>query len=274
MPARRNLGWCPPEGPAWCWPLTCDEDKRREAGEGRDVDNQAVQGPGEGQDAVDPVAKAAGALQPVQHQARTEDELALGRLRPGRWDADGGQQGSGAGGRGGAEWTGGSSPVGQAEDEELQEGRVQQKVLVAWREFGKAGDLLGPLADHLQGGGEQVVELLHVPSVLLAEVGQHQLLELEERSSWVSTPESARTRATGHSRVMCSDARSRGRESGTDSPPTLALANSHVLTQAHGCWKEHIFLISHPPEGAHFPIWSAQRGFLILQLVGLEGGLF
>lgn len=63
--------------------LTCNEDKRREAGEGRDVDNQAVQGPGKGQNAVNPVAKAAGTLQPVQHQARAEDELPLGRLRPG-----------------------------------------------------------------------------------------------------------------------------------------------------------------------------------------------
>lgn len=60
--------------------LTCDENERREAGEGRDVDHQAVQGPREGQNAVDPVAKAAGTLQPMEHQARAEDELPLGRL--------------------------------------------------------------------------------------------------------------------------------------------------------------------------------------------------
>ena len=51
------------------WPPTCDEDKRREAGEGRDVDHQAVQGAREGQDAVDPVPEATGTLQAVQHQA-------------------------------------------------------------------------------------------------------------------------------------------------------------------------------------------------------------
>lgn len=66
-------------------PRTCDEDKRREAGEGRDINNQAVQGPREGQNAVDPVAEASGALQLMQHQAGAEDELPLSRLRPGGW---------------------------------------------------------------------------------------------------------------------------------------------------------------------------------------------
>lgn len=62
------------------WPLTRDEDERREAGESRDVNDQAMQGPREGQDAVNPIAKATGALQPVQDQAGAEDEFPLGRL--------------------------------------------------------------------------------------------------------------------------------------------------------------------------------------------------
>jgi hypothetical protein len=49
-------------GAAWYWPLTSNEDKSREAGKGRDINNQAMQGPRKGQDAVDPVTKATSTL--------------------------------------------------------------------------------------------------------------------------------------------------------------------------------------------------------------------
>lgn len=72
----------------------------------------------------------------------------------------------------------GSSPVGQAENEEFQEGRLQQQVLVSRRKLSKARDLLCPLSDNFQGTHEQVIKLLHIACIFLPEAGQHQLLEL------------------------------------------------------------------------------------------------
>lgn len=34
-----------PWGPAWCLPLTGDKDQSRQAGKGRDIHSQAMQGP-------------------------------------------------------------------------------------------------------------------------------------------------------------------------------------------------------------------------------------
>lgn len=67
-------------------------------------------------------------------------------------DAEAGQGGeleNSAQGRSPEQADGGNSPVCQAEDEELQEGRLQQQVLVARGQLCEAWDLLGPLADHL-----------------------------------------------------------------------------------------------------------------------------
>lgn len=115
----------PPSPASRDWPHTCDEDESREAGEGRDIHNQAVQGPRESQNAVDPVAEATGTLQMVQHTAGAEDEFPLGWFGPSgqgcRWRS-GGLAGRAAGQQGRGRWTVGSSPVGQAENEELQEG--------------------------------------------------------------------------------------------------------------------------------------------------------
>lgn len=72
----------------------------------------------------------------------------------------------------------GSSPVGQAENEEFQEGRLQQQVLVSGGKLGKAWDLLCPLSDNFQGAREQVIKLLHIACIFLPVVGQQQLLEL------------------------------------------------------------------------------------------------
>lgn len=58
-------------------------------------------------------------------------------------------------------------PVREAEDEELDEGRFQQELLVFGAEVREARDALGPLPDHLHGGREQVVELLDVAGLLL-----------------------------------------------------------------------------------------------------------
>lgn len=95
----------------------------------------------------------------------------------------------------------GSSPVGQAEDEELQEGRLQQQVLVTCAQLGKARDLLGPLADDLQGPREQVVELLHIPGIFLPKVGQHQLLELGGGTEGSACHPGPWARATRHSHL-------------------------------------------------------------------------
>lgn len=72
----------------------------------------------------------------------------------------------------------GSSPVSQAENEEFQEGRLQQQVLVSGGKLGKARDLLCPFSGNFQGTHEQVIELLHIACIFLPEAGQHQLLEL------------------------------------------------------------------------------------------------
>lgn len=119
--------------------LTCDDDEGGEAGEGGDIDAHAVQALGELEDGVDPLPEATHALLPVQHHAVAEDELAF-------------------------LWLG---AVCQAKDEELQEGRLQQEVLVLLGQLAEALDLLGPLADDVHGAGEEVVELLHVHGVLL-----------------------------------------------------------------------------------------------------------
>lgn len=62
---------------------------------------------------------------------------------------------------------GGGLPVRKAEDEELNEGRVQQELLVFRAEVREARDALGPLPDHLHGVCQQVVELLDVAGLLL-----------------------------------------------------------------------------------------------------------
>lgn len=57
-------------------------------------------------------------------------------------------------------------PVGQAQDEELQERRVEEQVLVVFGQGGEARNLVGPTSDHLHRSGQEVVELTHVLSVV------------------------------------------------------------------------------------------------------------
>lgn len=128
----------------------------------------------------------------------------------------------GQGSRGGAGQAAGSSPVGQAEDEELQEGRLQQQVLVACAQIRKARDLLGPLADDLQGPREQVVELLHVPGIFLPKVGQHQLLELGGGPEGSARHIGPWARATTYSHLMHRRP-DLGGERGTEIPPASCL---------------------------------------------------
>lgn len=74
---------------------------------------------------------------------------------------------------------GGRSPVCQAQHEELEEGRLEEQILVGFGQVGEAGDLLRPAADDLHGAGEQVVELLDVLSVVPAHLVVGVSLELE-----------------------------------------------------------------------------------------------
>lgn len=120
----------------------------------------------------------------------------------------------------------GNSPVGQAEDEELQEGRLQQQVLVAWGQLSEARDLLSPLADHLQGTRKQVVELLHVPGIFLPKVGQHQLLELRVGRGG-QHPAKGPAAGPPQEATSCTQriSRCRGGERGPEVLPLLLLAN-------------------------------------------------
>ncbi len=61
-------------------------------------------------------------------------------------------------------------PVRQAQHEELQEGRLEQQVLVWFRQIGKPGNLFCPSADDLHGCSEEVVELLDVLCVISAQL--------------------------------------------------------------------------------------------------------
>ena len=70
------------------------------------------------------------------------------------------------------------SPVGQAQDEELEEGGFQQQILVLPRQLGEALDFLGPFADDVHGAREEVVELLHIHRILLLQVAWNGVLEL------------------------------------------------------------------------------------------------
>lgn len=185
-------------------------------------------------------------------------------------DTGGGQGSSRAGwqgGRAGVEQTAGGSPVGQTENEELQEGRLQQQVLVTGGQLGKAGNLLSPLADNLQGTREQVIELLHIPGVLLPEVGQHQLLELEGSPAGSDPRKSPAPRPprTAMSRPWMPDP---GGESRAEIPPTLACQLWHInpgLRLLEGAY----FSNWPPPKGAQFSSWSA--GTALLRICGPGG---
>ena len=119
------------------------------------------------QDGVDPVPKASDALRLVKHRAIAEDELVLFRIGPlekqntqfsypmsqgclVRQD----------------DVTLLNSPICKTEDEEFDERRLQQQVLVLGAEVTETRDALRPLPDHLHGGGEEVIELFDVVSVL------------------------------------------------------------------------------------------------------------
>lgn len=177
--------------------------------------------------------------------------------------------GSGARQRGGARQAAGSSPVGQAEDEELQEGRLQQQVAVAGAQLGEARDLLGPLANDLQGPREQVVELPHVPSILLPKVRQHQLLELGQ-------PGGVRAQGPGQGPPCAATSCLRGQTPGgrgTEmlSTSCLQLSNTH----SGGCWKEHIFLPGTHPRGYIFPSSQPTGAPLFAACpAGARGGAF
>ncbi|KAG5838150.1 hypothetical protein ANANG_G00220720 [Anguilla anguilla] len=73
-------------------------------------------------------------------------------------------------------------PVRQPQDEELHEGRLQQQLLVLGAEGGEPGDALRPLADHVHGPRQQVIELPYVICVLLLRQTGHRLLVLDRRS--------------------------------------------------------------------------------------------
>lgn len=57
-------------------------------------------------------------------------------------------------------------PVGQTQDEKLQECRLEQKVLVLFGEIREARDLLGPGPYDVHGARQEVVELLDVLCVV------------------------------------------------------------------------------------------------------------
>lgn len=85
--AWRWWGWWGVEKEGlWDWRdrLTCDHGQGSDAGEGRDVNVHVLQVGGKLNNGIDPLSKAADALQPVQDHPVAEDELALRRVGPGR----------------------------------------------------------------------------------------------------------------------------------------------------------------------------------------------
>lgn len=72
-----------------------------------------------------------------------------------------------------------SVPVRQAQHEKLQEGGLEQQVLIRFRQVGEPGNLFCPSADDLHGSSEEVVELLDVLCVISAQLVVRVGLELE-----------------------------------------------------------------------------------------------
>ena len=60
-----------------------------------------------------------------------------------------------------------NAPVGQAEGEQLKTGRLEEEVAVLVGEVGDAGDPVAEVPDDVDGGGEQVVELGDLHSLVL-----------------------------------------------------------------------------------------------------------
>ena len=58
-----------------------------------------------------------------------------------------------------AVWLDRMLPVGKSECKKLKAGRLKQQVPVLVGEVGYPGDAVAEVADHVDGGGEQVVEL-------------------------------------------------------------------------------------------------------------------
>lgn len=75
------------------------------------------------------------------------------------------------------------SPISQTQDEEFNEGRLQQQLLVLGAELGETRDALRPLPDHLHGGCEQVVKLLDVARILLLVGADFRLVVLKSENS-------------------------------------------------------------------------------------------
>lgn len=136
------------------------------------------------QDGVDPVAEAADALHLVQHGAVAEDKLFHFRVGPSEEDEE--EQKNSfhfnlpqyfvrchyAKPR---------VPIRQAEDEEFDEGRFQQQLLVFGAEVAETGDVLRPLSYHLHGGRQQVVELPDVVGVFFLSWADFRLVVLSCR---------------------------------------------------------------------------------------------
>ena len=62
-----------------------------------------------------------------------------------------------------------SSPVGEPECKKLKAGRLKEQVPVLVGEVGYPGDAVAEVADHVDGGGEQVVELGDLHRLVLHE---------------------------------------------------------------------------------------------------------
>lgn len=60
-----------------------------------------------------------------------------------------------------------SQPVRQSEDEELNEGRFKEQLLVLCAEVCESWDGFGPDFYHVQRASQQVIELLNITNILL-----------------------------------------------------------------------------------------------------------
>lgn len=75
------------------------------------------------------------------------------------------------------------SPIGQPQDEEFDEGRLEQQLPVLEAELWETRDVLSPNPHHLRAGSEQIVELLHVRGVHLLGRTHRRLLVLKQEGS-------------------------------------------------------------------------------------------
>lgn len=56
-------------------------------------------------------------------------------------------------------------PVGQSKNEKFKGGRLEEQLLILFREISEPRDFVGEVTDHIHGGGEEGIKLLDFVSL-------------------------------------------------------------------------------------------------------------